>query len=89
MIKGTDMSPQLTGSNLTRAMLERGDKQVWCAVSNESEQDAMNTIKNVDSNFIMHIVVSEDGCFLCKEEGTWKHAVPIKKTPLTQNEVGL
>ena len=90
MIKGTDMSPQLVvGSDLTRAMLERGDKQVWCAVSNESEQDAMNTIKNVDSNFIMHIVVSEDGYFLCKEEGTWTYAVPIKKIPLTQNEVGL
>lgn len=83
------MSSELVGSDLTRAILERGDKQVWCAVSNESEQDAMNTIKNIDGNFIMHIVSFEDGYFLCKEEGTWKHAVPIKKTPLTQNEVGL
>ncbi|WP_198331392.1 hypothetical protein [Psychrobacter aquimaris] len=83
------MSTKLVGSSLTRAMLERGDKQVWCAVSNESEQDAMNTIKNVDGKFIVHIIASEDGCFICKEEGSWKHAVPIKKIPLTQNEVGL
>lgn len=83
------MSPQLTGSDLTRAMLERGDQQVWCAVSNESEQDAINTIKNVDGNFIMHIVAFEDGCFLCKEDSAWSYAVPIKKTLLTQDEVGL
>ena len=42
------MLSKLVGSDLTRAMLERGDQQVWCAVSNESEQDAINTIKNVD-----------------------------------------
>lgn len=83
------MSPQLIGSDLTRAMLERGDKQVWCAVSNESEQDAMSTIRNVDGRFIMHVVSFEEGYFLCKEEGTWKYAIPIKKIPLTQDEVGL
>ncbi|WP_079691582.1 hypothetical protein [Psychrobacter sp. DAB_AL43B] len=83
------MSSKLIGSDLTRAMLERGDKQVWCAVSNESEQDAINTIKNVDGRFIMHIVSFENECFLCEEEGTWKYAIPIKKIPLTQDEVGL
>lgn len=83
------MSPQLIGSDLTRAMLERGDEQVWCAVSNESEQDAISTIRNVDGRFIMHIVSFEDGCFHCKEDSTWSYAVPIKKTLLTQDEVGL
>lgn len=83
------MSPQLIGSDLTRAMLERGDQQVWCAVSNESEQDAISTIRNVDGRFIMHIVSFEDGCFHCKEDSTWSYAVPIKKILLTQDEVGL
>lgn len=87
--KGAKMNSKLLGSDLTRAMLERGDKQVWCAVSNESEQDAMNTIKNIDGNFIMHIVTFKDGCFFCKEDSTWLYAVPIKKTLLTQDEVGL
>ncbi|KAA0915780.1 hypothetical protein [Psychrobacter sp. ANT_WB68] len=83
------MGFELTGSDLTRAMLERGDEQVWCAVSNESEQDVINTIKNIDINFMMHIVAFEDECFLCEEGGTWKYAVPIKKAELSQNEVGL
>jgi len=81
------MSFELVGSDLTRAMLERGDEQVWCAVSNESEQDVINTIKNIDRNFIVHIVSFKDGCFLCKEKRAWKYAVPIKKTPLTQNDI--
>lgn len=83
------MSNKLLGSELTRAMLERGDEQVWCAVSNESHEHAMATIRNINGDFIVHIVGFEDGCFLCKESGTWKYAVPIKKTPLTQVEVGL
>ena len=83
------MNDELLVSDLTRAMLERGDEQVLCAVSNESEQDAIKTIKNIDGNFIMHIVAFEDGYFLCKEESTWLYAVPIKKTLLTQDEVGL
>lgn len=83
------MSHQLVGSDLTLAMLKRGDEQVWCAVSNESHEHAMTTIRNINGDFIVHIVGFEDSCFLCKEGGTWKYAVPIKKTPLTQNEVGL
>jgi len=83
------MSTKLIGSDLTRVMLERGNEQVWCAVSNDSEQDAMATIRNIDGNFIMHIVSFEDGCFLCKKEATWKYAIPIKKTKLTQDEAGL
>lgn len=79
----------LSGNDLTRAMLERGDEQIWCAVSHESVEHAMKTIKDINGDFIMHIVAFEDGCFLCKEGGTWKYAIPIKKTELTQDEVGL
>lgn len=83
------MSSELVGSDLTRAILERGNEQVWCAVSNDSEQDAMSTIRNVDDRFITHIVSFEEGCFLCKEGKVWQFAVPVKKIPLTQDEVGL
>lgn len=81
------MSNTLLGSELTRAMLERGDEQVWCAVSNISIEQAMSTISNVDKDFIKHIIAFENECFLDKEENTWKYAVPIKKTPLTQSDV--
>ena len=50
------MNNRLSGSDLTRAMLERGDEQVWCAVSHKSAEHAMETIINVSSDFIMHIV---------------------------------
>ncbi|WP_296244222.1 MULTISPECIES: hypothetical protein [unclassified Psychrobacter] len=83
------MNNKLLGNELTRAMLERGDEQVWCAVSNESHEHAMATIRNINGDFIVHIVGFEDGCFVCREGGSWKYAVPIKKTALTQDEVGL
>ncbi|MGP5337819.1 hypothetical protein [Psychrobacter maritimus] len=83
------MNNRLSGSGLTRAMLERGDEQVWCAVSHKSAEHAMETIINVSSDFIMHIVAFEDGHFLCKEGGRWKYAIPIKKVEITQEEVGL
>jgi len=83
------MNNKLLGNELTRAMLARGDEQVWCAVSNESHEQAMATIRNINGDFIVHILGLEDGCFICKEGGTWRYAVPIKKTPLTQDEVGL
>ena len=35
------MNGEITGSDLTRALLERGDKQVWCAVDDESDEQAM------------------------------------------------
>lgn len=83
------MSSELVGSDLTRAILERGDEQVWCAVSNVNAQQARATIKNGDSDFITHIVAFENDGFLCKEGKVWQFAVPVKKIPLTQNEVGL
>ena len=81
------MNDVLLGNDLTYAMLERGNKQVWCAVSNISIEQAMSTISNVDKDFIKHIIAFENECFLDKEENTWKYAVPIKKTPLTQSDV--
>lgn len=83
------MNNELTGNDLTQAMLERGDERVWCAVSNVNAQQARATMKNEDSDFITHIVAFENDRFFCKEGKVWQFAVPIKKIPLTQDEVGL
>ena len=42
------MSTRLRGSVLTCAMLARGDKQVLCAVSNESDEQAMASIDSTE-----------------------------------------
>ena len=33
------MDNNLTGSELAHAMLRNGDKNIWCAVGDESDQD--------------------------------------------------
>ena len=83
------MNTELSGSDLTRIMLERGDKQVWCAVSNDSDANAIAIIKNTNDNFIIRIVAFKDSHFFCDEGEAWQYAVPVKKTELTQDELGL
>ncbi len=83
------MNIELSGSDLTRIMLERGDKQVWCAVSNDSDDNAMSIIKNTNDNFIMYIVAFKESYFFCNQGEAWQYAVPVKKTELTQHELGL
>lgn len=81
------MYQELTGSELTRAMLERGDKQIWCAVGDDSDEEAM--LDQVDNDFTARIVTFNDGNFFCTAGMEWSCAVPIKIVPLTQDEVGL
>lgn len=81
------MNKKLAGSDLTRAMLERGDKQIWCAVGDESDEEAMSD--QVDNDFTARIVSFDDGHFYCTAGMAWSFAVPIKIVPLTQDEVGL
>ena len=73
---------ELTGSDLCRAMLERGDKTVLCAVSDNGdfEADAYDAICRVD----------EDGLF--ESHCTfWWYVQPINNQgePLTATDVGL
>lgn len=35
------MSHELKGSDLTRAMLARGDENIWCAVCDESDDGSV------------------------------------------------
>ncbi|AMN50655.1 hypothetical protein [Psychrobacter sp. P2G3] len=81
------MSNNLVGSDLTRAMLSRGDKQVWCAVSNDSDEQANITINSEDYSCIHRITSFDDGCFFCNRGISWVCAVPVKRVEISQNEV--
>ena len=85
-----DLSSELTGSELCKAMLARGDKYVMCGVSDSDDSDAAN---HEDDDFIAEAVTdfdNKDGLF-----GTasmrWFYAVPINNQgePLTASEAGL
>lgn len=83
------MHNTLAGNDLTHSMLERGKEEVWCAVSNDSNQHAMGTIDNIDYDFLKHITSFENGLFVCENGSSWQYTVPVKTKVLTQNEVGL
>ena len=79
------MVSKLTGSNLTRATLERGDKkEIWCAVSDESDQEATSDLQGND--FTAYIVEFKNGYFYCDGGMQWSYAVPIKITPIKYTE---
>lgn len=85
-----DLSSELTGSDLARAMLARGDRFILCGVSDVDDSDAANH-ESID--FLAEAATDFD----CKDElfGTasmrWRYAVPINNQgePLTASEVGL
>lgn len=80
------MNTNLVGSNLTSAMLNRGDVQVWCAVSNDSDEQAITTINNADYNCIQRITSFDGDYFFCSEGNPWVCAVPVKRIEIKQSE---
>lgn len=79
------MSGELTGSDLTRALLERSDKPIWCAVDDESDEQAM--MDNNGNDFTAYIVSFKNGYFYCSCNTAWAFAVPIKISAVTQSEM--
>ena len=79
------MNGEITGSDLTRALLERGDKQVWCAVDDESDEQAM--MDHCGNDFTAYIVSFKNGYFYCSCGTPWLFAVPIKISAVTQHEM--
>lgn len=73
-------SKELTGSDLCRAMLERGDKYVMCLVFDDT--------RNLDVTYVIRGY--HDGYFYTNRT-SWENAVPINNQgePLTASEVGL
>ena len=79
-------SKELTGSDLCRAMLARGDKYVLCFVSDFSDDYAVNQSK------MINLVTHAKGNSIFAKSARWKYAVPINQQtgePLTASEVGL
>ena len=76
-----DLSSELTGSELCKAMLERGDKIVLCIVGDyENEDDVCyDAITGCSNNYFDSTLSS------------WRNATPINNQgePLTQAEAGL
>ena len=71
---------ELTGSELCKAMLARGDTRIMCIVSDTGTRDD-----------VTHVIrVYEDGRFHTKAN-SWKNAVPINNhgEPLTASDVDL
>lgn len=79
------MNNDLKGSDLTRAMILRGDKQIWCAVCDESDELAM--MDHCGNDFTAYIVSFKNGCFYCSGGMSWLCAVPIKIVAVTQKEM--
>ena len=79
------MNGELTGSDLTRALLKRSDKPIWCAVDDESDEQAM--MDHDGNDFTAYIVSFKNGCFYCSGGMSWLCAVPIKIVAVTQKEM--
>lgn len=70
------------GSDLTRVMLDRGDKQIWCAVDDLSDERAISD--HIDNDFTARIVAFRDGKFFCTAGMVWLYAVPITIIPIRE-----
>jgi hypothetical protein len=86
-VKELGMNNELRGSDLTRALLARGDKQIWCAVDDDSDEQAM--MDHCGNNFTAHIVEFKDDCFYCSCGTAWLFAVPIKTVAATQSDMNI
>ena len=57
------MGNELRGSDLTRAMLERGNKKIWCTIDDDSDQQAITDLSG--NYFMAHVVAFKNGFFYC------------------------
>lgn len=78
------MDNAITGSDLTRAMLQNGHKGIWCAVDDYCDEDTMLDLANND--FTAYIVSFHDGIFYCEAGMAWACAVPIKIVAMTASD---
>ena len=76
------LSNKIIGSHLTRAMLDRGDKKIWCAVADSSDDEAMNGLAIND--FTDFVISYSDSGFFCASGVEWAFAVPIKVVTVTE-----
>ena len=80
-----DIAKDLTGSDLCRAMLDKGFEYVMCLVGDECEESASNSE-------VVRVVCSHGADYFDDTtEDMWYFAIPINNQgePLTASEVGL
>ncbi|WP_201595188.1 hypothetical protein [Psychrobacter vallis] len=79
------MNNELKGSDLTRVMLARGKKKIWCAVCDESDEQAM--MDHYGNDFTAYIMSFQNGYFYCSAGMPWSFAVPIQISAVTEHEM--
>ncbi len=70
------MDDQRIGSHLTRVLLQQENKPIWCSVSDNSDEEAMQDLMGHD--FTALISSYKEGMFYCTGGRPWSFAVPIK-----------
>lgn len=83
-----DLSSELTGSELCKAMLARGDEYVVCLVSNVADSHAIN---HREHTTLIEQWVERNGFYNYRSQ-EWGYAVPANPAtnePLTAADVGL
>ena len=75
-----DLSSELTGSELCKAMLARGDTRIMCEVYDDGNR-----------NDLTHVIRSYSDDKFHTKANRWSYAIPINNQgePLTASEVGL
>ncbi|MGP4713214.1 hypothetical protein [Psychrobacter sp. DM8] len=81
------MNNELKGSDLTRAMLAWGYEQIWCAVDDDNDEQAMRD--HCGNDFTACIVSCDGQYFYCDQGTPWACAVPIKIIAVKQEEVDM
>ncbi len=77
----------LRGSDLARNLLAKGANKIWCAVSDNSDEEAMSDQSYND--FRAHISKFSNEQFFCTSGMAWNFAVPIKVVAIDEDEISL
>ncbi len=77
------MNNELIGSHLTRLLLKQQERPIWCSVSDNSDEEAMQDL--IGHDFTLFINSYKEGKFYCTGGMQWSFAVPIKIVAATQN----
>lgn len=79
------MNHEVKGSDLVRLMLSQGAKEIWCAVDDISDEQAISDHNGND--FTAYIVSYYDGRFYCSAGTAWLYAVPIRISEVVHCEM--
>lgn len=73
------------GSDLALAMLKRSDEHIWCAIYDDSDEQAIKAHDN--DVFTAYIVSFRNGSFYCTGGIPWLYDLPININEFIKNYV--